>query len=170
MKMRKVKQVVAFVLAFAMVFSTVWLDSGIVTYAAQVSEAESRAGESEAVSWDLDYISNLGEGYMIDENQVLVQTTEFEETSIYAGEISVPMYSDFVRIDTAALNELLGNAADTEISLSGLEFSYQWSKALDGGAYEPMEDEAGEMLSVYDYVTNDHLSTKYRCEVSVRRV
>lgn len=169
MKMRKVKQVVAFVLAFAMVFSTVWLDSGIVTYAAQVSEAESRAGESEAVSWDLDYISNLGEGYMIDENQVFVQTTEFEGTSTYADEISVPMRSDFVRIDTAALNELLGNSVDTEILYDDLEFAYQWSKAVDSGDYEPMEDETYSELYV-DEVKNDHLSTKYRCEVSVTSV
>ena len=172
--MRKTKKMLALALASALMVTSVQVNWDVTAYAAVQEGAEtngSRQAISNAIAWNMDYLSNEGSCEISDQN---VPTTKMEYTSgtYYVSSLNFPNLSeDMVQFDAEKLSQVLGVNADQlqSLTVNDLTFRYRWSKAGDDGSYVSIE-ETTDTYDADEDITNENHTTTYRCTAIVTEV
>ena len=172
--MRKTKKMLALALASALMVTSVQVNWDVTAYAAVQEGAEtngSRQAISNAIAWNMDYLSNEGSCEISDQN---VPTTKMEYTSgtYYVSSLNFPNLSeDMVQFDAGKLSQVLEVNADQlqSLTVNDLTFRYRWSKAGDDGSYVSIE-ETTDTYDADEDITNENHTTTYRCTAIVTEV
>ena len=172
--MRKTKKMLALALASVLTVTSVQVNWDVTAYAAVQEGAETngnRQAVSNAVAWNMDYLSSEGSCEISDQN---IPTTKKEYTggTYYVDSLNFPELSeDMVQFDTEKLSQVLGVNADQlqSLTVNDLTFRYRWSKAGDDGVYVGIE-ETTDTYDAYEDITNANNTTTYRCTAIVTAV
>ncbi len=173
--MRKTKKMLALALASALMVTSVQVNWDVTAYAAVQEGAEtngSRQAISNAIAWNMDYLSSEGSCDEISDQNIPTNKIEYSVSNYETVYPNLDLSGDMVQFDTDVLSQILGVTTDQlqNLTINDLTYHYQWSKAGDDGIFTDIEGATDSYYDIDGGVTNENISTTYRGTVTVTAV